>query len=495
MATTLESGTELWKSDGTAAGTALVADIVPGTGSGSPTNLVNVNDTLYFSATTSTNGRELWKSNGTAAGTVLVADINPGTGKLRTPAPSRTSTAAYSSRPATGRAGPSFGRATARPLVRRLSPTSTRQAQLNPANVTNAGGVAYFAATDTANGTELWKSDGTAAGTVLVANINPGNASSNPSSLAVFDLNLYFAANDGTNGNEVWRTNGTAAGTALVLNINPGNAASNPSNLATYNDRLYLRRQRRDQRQRAMGQQRVGRRHGTRTQHQPGVGRLRHHWPPDHRRRALLRGQRRRNRLRALDQQRHGGWHGACQGHHARRTGSAPNGLVVAGGKLYFAAADLAYGRELWKSDGTEAGTVLVADVNATTQDSTPGSLVNVNGTLFFSATTADLGTEFWKSDGTPGGTVLVADISPGTASSSPGNLINVNGTVFFSATTSANGRELWKSNGTAAGTVLVRDINPGTAGSIDTVDLVVNVNDTIYFRHDSSGGYRIVEE
>ncbi len=73
-------------------------------------------------------------------------------------------------------------------------------------------------------------------------------------------------------------------------------------------------------------------------------------------------------------------------------------------------------------------------------------------------------GRELWKSDGTAAGTVLVRDIVPNTSTSAPGALIDVNGTLFFAVNDSVHGRELWKSDGTAAGTVLVRDINPGSA-------------------------------
>ncbi len=70
------AGSELWKSDGTSAGTVLVCDIRPGASSASPSSLTDVNGTLYFQANDGTNGSELWKSDGTSAGTVLVRDIN-----------------------------------------------------------------------------------------------------------------------------------------------------------------------------------------------------------------------------------------------------------------------------------------------------------------------------------------------------------------------------------------------------------------------------------
>ena len=69
--------------------------------------------------------------------------------------------------------------------------------------------------------------------------------------------------------------------------------------------------------------------------------------------------------------------------------------------------------------------------------------LLDVNGTLFFTADDGMHGTELWKSDGTAAGTTLVKDIYPGIAwdvttatqaSSYPSNLTNVNGTLFFTA-------------------------------------------------------------
>jgi ELWxxDGT repeat protein len=85
-----------------------------------------------------------------------------------------------------------------------------------------------------------------------------------------------------------------------------------------------------------------------------------------------------------------------------------------------------------------------------------------VNGTLFFSVGTSDSGRELWKADGTTAGTILVKDINPGAGSSAPSNLTNVNGMLYFTAFDPVNGTELWKSDGTTAGTVLVRDINLG---------------------------------
>src|SRR5262249_20177292 len=154
----------------------------------------------------------------------------------------------------------------------------------------------------------------------------------------------------------------------------------------------------------------------------------------------------------------------------------------------FFTARDLTdgvtHGRELWKSDGTPEGTVLVKDIAPGPSDGFPDFLTNVGGTLFFTAFVPITGAGLWKSDGTAAGTVRVQDINPGRAGSSIGSLTAVGGTLFFTAFAPETGTELWKSDGTAAGTVLVKDINPGTGSGIDFFSSanVTNVGGTLFF-------------
>src|SRR5262249_47532802 len=131
--------------------------------------------------------------------------------------------------------------------------------------------------------------------------------------------------------------------------------------------------------------------------------------------------------------------------------------LVDFNGTLYFAANDGVHGGELWKSDGTAAGTVLVADINRGSDSSFPLSLSAVNGQLFFSATgSLAEGEELWVSDGTAKGTQLVKDILPGPADSVPFDFHSFNGSLYFTAD-NGTGPGLWRSDGTAAGTVLLK--------------------------------------
>ena len=83
--------------------------------------------------------------------------------------------------------------------------------------------------------------------------------------------------------------------------------------------------------------------------------------------------------------------------------------------------------------------------------------LTNVNGTLFFNAGDSAHGNELWESNGTPAGTVLVRDIAPGATGSGPSNLVNLNGLLLFAANDNIHGPELWRSNGTLLGTVPLR--------------------------------------
>src|SRR5690606_2538103 len=101
----------------------------------------------------------------------------------------------------------------------------------SPTVLTNVGGLLYFRAYDTTNGYELWKSDGTEAGTVLVKDIGTGSGSwhiYNPTNVGG---TLYFVANDGTNGPELWKSDGTEVGTVLVKDIAAGPQGSYPQQL------------------------------------------------------------------------------------------------------------------------------------------------------------------------------------------------------------------------------------------------------------------------
>jgi ELWxxDGT repeat protein len=134
--------------------------------------------------------------------------------------------------------------------------------------------------------------------------------------------------------------------------------------------------------------------------------------------------------------------------------------LTVAGGRVFFSADDGQHGAELWVSDGAEAGTQIVKDINPIA-GSLPSDITLVDDRVFFSADDGQHGRELWVSDGTEAGTHLVSDINPGPMRSSPVGLLVVGDRLFFTAIVPddvpfTGTTQLWMTDGTEAGTQLV---------------------------------------
>jgi len=123
-----------------------------------------------------------------------------------------------------------------------LQDINTLGAGSYPSDITEVNGKAFFAASDGkhAHGTELWVSDGTAAGTHMVLDINPGQSSSYPYNLTNVSGTLFFSAVDGVHGRQLWESNGTAAGTFMVQDVGPSNYGSYPTNLTNVNGTLFF---------------------------------------------------------------------------------------------------------------------------------------------------------------------------------------------------------------------------------------------------------------
>ncbi len=154
--------------------------------------------------------------------------------------------------------------------------------------------------------------------------------------------------------------------------------------------------------------------------------------------------------------------------------GGGPTYLTNVNGTIFFVDGDSAHGVELWKSNGTAAGTVMVKDINPGPRGSYPKALTNINGTLFFQADDGTHGTELWRSNGSAAGTYMVADINP-SGGSYPGGFIDVNGKIFFpDFPTGSPPAQLWRTDGTRAGTVLVKDVSP---------NYLTNINGTLFFQ------------
>jgi len=400
-ATDATHGTELWKTDGTAAGTKLVADICSGTGSSAPSDLVVFNDQLYFAANDGTTGRELWTSDGTASGTVRVKDIYSGTNGSSPTGLTVVGAKLYFAA-VTATAGnelwSSDGTSSGTTMVKDIASGTTDS---DPASFVDLNGTLYFSAKTAAAGTELWKSDGTSSGTTLVKDIWAGTNGSIPEQLTNVNGVLFFTADDGTHGQELWKSNGTTAGTVIVKDIHTASAiGSSPYGLTEMNGVLYFQAD-----DGALD----------------GVGAY-------------------GNELWRSD--------GTASGTtmvkdiYAGTESSFPFFLTNCNGTLYFQAENAANGVELWTSDGTASGTSMVKDIYSGTEWSDPSEFVYLGGYVFFSAKDASGGYELWRTCGTAASTQRVQDIYPGTGDSIPLNLIVLDDKVFFSATDGTNGRE-----------------------------------------------------
>ncbi len=286
------------------------------------------------------------------------------------------------------------------------------------------GGATWFAANDTTNGRELWRSDGTPQNTTLVKDIFPGISGSGPAYMTGMGDAVYFQAGDGSYGWELWRSDGTPAGTRLIKDIYPGPESSSPLYPTVVSRTLYF--------------QANDGAHGFEL------------WASD----GTPQGTRLVRDVFTGD---------ACG---IPPCGSSPDQLIALGDRLLFTADDGLHGRELWISDGTPAGTVMLADIfpglcGDRPCSSMPRELTLVGNTVFLNADSPQ-GRQLWKTDGTPAGTILVRQIGTSTLTLGPAHMVNLNGLLIFNADDGAHGAELWRSDGTYAGTFMLKDIYPG---------------------------------
>lgn len=351
-----------------------------------------------------------------------------------------------------------------------------------PAELTRLGDLSYFRACERSHGCELWQTDGTAAGTVLVADICPGPCSSYPTGLRItFGASLYFSASDGAHGAEPWIHRPDLGTPRMVIDANPGAVGSQPSGfIASSQGNLagvyFLA---------TVGTANSGANSVFRVQESVGniaasialpAGTVSNIGAP------VLLGE--RLFFRALSTALGTGtelWtlHAPGPGQFVATpmrdifpgsTGAGIDQLTPhpSLGVVFFRASDSSGNAELWKSDGTPAGTVLVKDIRAGSAGSSPAELTVLGLKLFFSADDSGnsiANRELWSSDGTANGTTKVKEIRAGNSGAEPRHLRLLGNRLFFAANDGVHGSELWSSNGTDAGTTLVTDLVAGSEG------------------------------
>lgn len=396
----------------------MVKDIRPGPSGSGPKQLVVMGNKVYFSAAESTAaGAELWSSDGTPGGTALVKDINP---------------------------------------VANQSSMSWFDTNVN--RMTTMGGKIYFNAVDNSGaGDEVWSSDGTASGTSMVKNIRlpdvPGADGSFPSDFAATNDKVFFQANDGTHEGELWVSDGTESGTVLVKDINPQPwpESGGPSDMVALGPKVYFSAD-----DYTNGRElwvSDGTPSGTQMVSDIYAGAGNSMTQPDNDSPAIV-AMGGKIYFRAYEPA-HGDELWVTDGTpggtsrvvdiNLGTSSSAPKEMVAMGGRIYFQANDGSHGVELWSSDGTAAGTYMVKDIRAGSPNSMPQDLASLGDRVYFAANNGGVGEELWVTDGTPGGTSLVNDITPGLNSEGPESLVSMGGSLYFTTSDGVNGGELFR--------------------------------------------------
>jgi ELWxxDGT repeat protein len=369
-----QRGQEIWRTDGTQPGTIQLSP--PQVSNSYGATAVAAGATVYFTGADA-GGAKLWRTDGTVAGTVETATSIPGVS-------STFDAALFGALPngkllLWGRNSSSTNSSTLWAFDG-TSMTSLAQSQTYNASVvpTVIGGLAFFG-----SGGKLWRTDGTVAGTFSLGILDGFNIYAERWPMAAAGSTLVFGANGDAHGNELWKTDGSLANTSLLADIAPSTYGSMPRNLTPFHN---------------------------------GV-------------------------------------------------------LLTASGD-----ADQAYSeghtRDLWFSDGTEAGTVKIL------ANSPVDSIVRCGQRAFFARDAGDAGNELWSTDGTASGTSMVKDLYPGTTlytgqpaatpnSSYPSSLLCIDDHLFFVARSHGSDRELWRTDGTAGGTVLVKAMTADPSGAV----------------------------
>jgi ELWxxDGT repeat protein len=432
---------QLWVTDGSAAGTVMLAQ-APGNSDFS--DFTELGGKVYFGSffSNSVANDGLWVTDGTAAGTHEIRNIDViyqsliavGGDLLFLATDSSNRTAGWSYNPSTG-------------IATESAPTAVTSL---PSDFTVAGNAAYFVASDASSQGELWHVTGADVITELTSATNGeiGNGQANPISLAALGNGLFFSADDTVHGPSLFFTNGSTvtflAQVQFAQNFTVvGNLLYFQGYDATNDDELWVS-------------------DGT-----PG------------------------GTHRVTDTE-------------APNSANA-SGFAAVGAKMFFAADDGVHGSELWVFNGQPGGATMVADVDPGAAGADPTDLTAFAGALFFAANNGAGPTELWRSDGTAGGTMaitsdsngaspqdltadgaqlfffgsdtthgaglFVSDGSPGgptfvQAFTSIADMTVEGGHLYFEGTTTAAGTELWTSDGTAAGTERLTSTGPNSGSN-----------------------------
>ncbi|HEX2644974.1 MAG TPA: hypothetical protein VHU81_18390 [Thermoanaerobaculia bacterium] len=408
----------------------LVRDLISGTPtsadtSSEPVHLTALGNRVVFLASEPSSGQEVWVSDGSSGGTEMLADVCPGvcSSQSRILGTQRglvywvgsTDSGFYSDPLQLWRSDGT--RAGTFPLT---DPNANNLLNQETSGFAFTGRYLFYNACAAGTGCAVWRTDGTVAGTVRVAPLTPSWNGSYVFTLVAAGERVFYTSQPSDGVTDLWVTDGSAAGTKLVKTF-PLNQY--PGSLTAAGSRLFF----------------VG------SDGEEGS----ELWTSD----GTAAG------TRPLTQ-------------FANSYPFVPPGFWASGNRLYFAADDVTHGRELWRSDGTAAGTMRITDFGYHTPFSeyvTPDSFVDLGGKVVFVANDGLHGNQLWATSGTPESTHPLSplcDLAEPVCMQVRLKLVRAGNRVLFTAGDS-DAQELWSTDGTAGGTRMVQDLCPAHCGGV----------------------------
>jgi ELWxxDGT repeat protein len=459
-------GNELITTDGTTAGTRVVADIVPGVeGPNIGNGFAVLGGRLYFSIDS-----QLWRTDGTESGTLrittldrigdpfsIIVNIQSIDGALYLFTSEISGWSMWrSDGSATGTTAFLFG------------DFSTDGNVGNELLRSSSGALLFIRSQGGGFNARLWRTDGTTAGTVAITTTEPDLSN-------IFDLRqladgrFVFLADTVRYGRELWITDGTDVGTRLVVDLAPGTDSPGISlGIAPFGNGFMFTTFGSSGSARApwfSNGTAAGTYHladldtrlNSPTFSTSGItplGQVAYFWTTPF---GLL-GERLRSTLWRFDP--------AARSVSATTTLNALGGIATYGSvnaRLLFVPDDPQLGQELWTSDGTAAGTRLLADLAPQTAngDASPGRLTALGDAMLFAATDGVRARGLWRTDGTAAGTTRLSDGAPSEPSSFPApESARLGNRIVYTGAATPNDNEVWITDGTSAGSTRLTNLS-----------------------------------